>query len=73
MLIWLALASGFAIASPAALQAQMHVDPGESPLSAPAGSSQTTTFTLRTDDLNGAQNELQITCDGAVISCSTDP
>lgn len=77
--LWVRVALGVLLLSagaavrPTALHAQMRVDPDESPLSAPPGTSRTTTFTLQTDDLNRAQNALEITCDGAVVSCSTDP
>lgn len=70
---WVAVALGVGLAIPAAAQAQMSVTPENSSLSAAAGSSGSTTFTLQTDDPNAAQDVVQVTCDGAVVtSCTWD-
>lgn len=68
-----ALALGIGLAVPTVAHAQMSVEPDNGALSAPMGSTQSTTFTLQTDDPNRAQNALEVTCDGAVVSCSSDP
>lgn len=68
------LLSAGAAAHPSGLQAQMQIEPAQDPtIVAPNSPEAYVTFTVRPDDQNNTRVTLDVSCDGAVTSCSAPP